>query len=167
MKKLPMRCGMVLAILVGVMVAMAAPASASMVQISGVGVFDTGCPAAPVGYDSLAPIVMSGSLTGCWYTKIESSKDNGAPSGVYLETGREIFIGSLNGGPGGQFGTTYRFEAKYNPDVLTGAEVKGRCQHPIAAGSGTGGFASASGRVDFKDDVATGQLLYRGHVQTP
>jgi len=151
-----------------VMTLMAGTASASMVQISGVGVVASGeeCQPAPAGYNDLT-IVMSGSLTGCWYTRIESRKSNGPPSGVYQETGREIFIGSLNGGPTGQFGTTYRFEAKYDPDIVTGVEVKGRCQHPIAAGSGSDGFASASGRVDFKDDVATGQLLYRGHIQLP
>jgi hypothetical protein len=30
-----------------------------------------------------------------------------------------------------------------------------------------GGFAGATGRVDFKDDVATGTFLYRGHVSVP
>ena len=44
---------------------------------------------------------MTGSLDGCWYTNVETAKDNGAPSGVYLETGREVFVGSLNGGPEG------------------------------------------------------------------
>ena len=74
---------------------------------------------------------MTGSLEGCWYTNVETiTKDNGAPSGVYIESGEEIFV-SLNGGPDGTFSTTYKFESKWDPDVSTGSEVHGRCQHPI------------------------------------
>ncbi len=109
---------------------------------------------------------MSGSLEGCWYTRVDTVKDNGAPSGVYLETGREVFVGSLDGGPDGVFTTTYRFESKWDPDVSTGSEVRGRCQHPIVAGSGTGGFAGASGRVDFKDIVLPG-LTSTGVTSAP
>ena len=108
---------------------------------------------------------MTGSLGGCWYTNIEMTKDNGAPSGVYIESGEEVFVGSLNGGPEGTFGTTYQFESKWDPDVSTGSEVHGRCQHPIVAGSGTGGFEGATGRADFKDEVTTGQFFYRGHIK--
>jgi len=106
-----------------------------------------------------------GSLNGCWYTNIEKTKDNGAPSGVYIESGEEVFVGSLNGGLEGTFATTYQFESKWDPDVSTGSEVHGRCQHPIAAGSGTGGFEGASGRADFKDEVTTGRFFYRGHIK--
>ena len=35
-------------------------------------------------------------------------------------------------GPEGTFTTTYKFEAKLNPD---GSEVRGRCQHPIVNSS--------------------------------
>jgi len=108
---------------------------------------------------------MTGSLVGCWYTKIDTATDHGAPSGVYHETGREVFVGSLNGGPVGTFATNYKFESKWDPDITTGAELKGRCQHPIATGSGTDGFAGATGRVDFKDEVSTGRFLYRGHIK--
>ena len=45
-----------------------------------------------------------------------------------------------------------------------GPEVKGRCQHPIVAGSGTGGFAGATGRFDFKDVISDGSIVYRGHI---
>ena len=58
--------------------------------------------------------------------KIDASTDNGAPSGVYVEQGREVFVGSLNGGPDGLFATTYKFESKWDPDVTTGHEVEGR-----------------------------------------
>ena len=150
----------------GLLVAFSAPASAATNQISGVAVFDTEgvCLPAPAGYGDFTQ-VMTGSLEGCWYTNIEATRDNGAPSGVYIESGEEVFVGSLNGGPEGTFGTTYQFESKWDPDVSTGSEVHGRCQHPIVAGSGTGGFEGATGRVDFKDEVTTGQFFYRGHIK--
>jgi hypothetical protein len=103
---------------------------------------------------------MTGSLDGCWYTHIETAKTT--QGGVYLEAGEELFAGRLDGGSAGTFTTTYRFEAKVNPD---GSEVRGRCQHPIATGSGTGGFAGATGRVDFKDIVGDPiTYVYRGHI---
>jgi hypothetical protein len=49
-----------------------------------------------------------------------------------------------------------------------GAEncLGGRCQHPIAAGSGTGGFEGATGRLDFKDIIGdTVTYVYRGHIE--
>jgi hypothetical protein len=150
-------------------IAVSTPAGASN-QISGVGVFDTSgstCSGPPSGYAdfvSYPPIVLSGSLEGCWYTKIETVKDNGPPSGIYLESGREVFVGSFNGGSIGTFTTTYKFESKWDPDVSTGSEIRGRCQHPLVTGSGTGGFAGATGRLDFKDVVADGSYIYRGHI---
>jgi hypothetical protein len=46
---------------------------------------------------------------------------------------------------------------------VTGAELHGRCQHPIISGSGD--FEGASGVITFKDDVTNGTSLYRGHVK--
>jgi len=77
-------------------------------------------------YDGLA---LSGSLQGCWYTKVESSKET--PSGVYLESGEEVFVGSVDGGAVGTFATTYKFESKWDPDVSSGVELRGRCQHQL------------------------------------
>ena len=154
----------------GLSVALSPPASAATSQISGGAFYDTTgteCGAPPSGYEdftSYPPLVMSGDLDGCWYTKVEAVKDNGAPSGVYLESGQELFVGSLNGGPVGRFTTTYKFESKWDPDVSTGSEVRGRCQHPIVRGSGAAGFAGATGRLDFKDVVADGSFVYRGHI---
>jgi hypothetical protein len=137
-------------------------------QISGVGFFDPGtCPAPPSRYEdfiSYPGIAMHGSLEGCWYTKVVTSRDNGTPSGVYQERGEEVFVGSFEGGSEGTFTTTYNFSSKWEPDVTNGSEVRGRCQHPIVAGSGTGGFEGATGRLDFKDDVVTGEYLWRGHI---
>ena len=164
------RLGILAVLVIGLSVVGSAGASAASSQISGVAVFDTSgntCPAPPAGFAdfvSYPPLVMSGSLDGCWYTKVEAFKDNGAPSGVYLESGQELFVGSLNGGPVGLFTTTYKFESKWDPDVSTGSEVRGRCQHPIVRGSGTDGFAGATGRLDFKDVVADGSFVYRGHI---
>jgi hypothetical protein len=152
----------------------AAPANAAN-QISGTANFagtDENFPACDPPPDGFAdftsydPIRMKGSLDGCWYTKILNFEQK--PSGVYLESGEEVFVGSLNGGPQGIFTTTYKFEAKLTLDASP-SEIRGRCQHKIVAGSGTGGFAGASGRVDFKDiiDRTTLDLIrydYRGHI---
>ena len=107
---------------------------------------------------------MTGSLEGCWYTDVNTVKET--PGGVYLESGEEVFVGSLNGGPVGTFATTYKFEGKYDPD--SGVQLHGRCQHPIVEGSGTGGFEGAKGRLDFKDIITPGALttyVYRGHIK--
>lgn len=158
------RLALLIIMLASSLLGVAAPAQAAGGQIGGPAYFDaTGevCPAAPVGFDDYPALVLEGDLEGCWYTNVESSKTT--PSGVYLEVGQELFIGTLHGGEPGSFTTTYRFEAKYAPD---GAELFGRCQHPLVAGSGTGGFAGATGRVDFKDiieDPVT--FVYRGHIR--
>ena len=141
--------------------------AAGTTQISGSGAYDiTGseCGTPPAGFADFTPLVLAGDLEGCLYTDIVTSTDQGTPSGIYIETGRELVVGSLNGGPVGTFETTYRFESRWDPEVSTGVEVKGRCQHPMVAGSGTGGFRGATGRLDFKDEVATGRFFYRGHI---
>ena len=134
-------------------------------QISGDAYYDAvQCPAPPPGYadfTSYPGLVMTGSLEGCLYTKVITSKET--PSGVYLETGEEVVIGSLDGGPVGTFATTYKFEGKYDPQ--TGVQLHGRCQHPIVKGSGTGGFEGAKGRLDFKDIIGDPvTYVYRGHI---
>jgi len=154
-------------LVVGLVVALSAPAAAATNQVSGVGVLDTAglCPTPPAGYEDFT-IVMTGSLEGCWYTNIVTTRDNGSPSGVYQERGEENFVGRLDG-VAGTFATTYHFNSKWDPDVSTGSEVHGRCEHPIVAGSGTGSFEGVTGRVDFKDDVETGEYVYRGHLKLP
>jgi hypothetical protein len=143
-------------------------ASAAMTQVSATGVVDTEevCPPPPPGFEDFIDltIVISGDLEGCWYTDILTFKDNGPPSGVYLETGRELFIGELDGEPI-QFTTTYRFESKWDPDITTGVEVHGRCQHPIVDGSEE--FGDVEGRLFFKDIVEDGTFDIRGHIRRP
>ena len=165
MPKNSQRLALAVALMTGGLLMLSAPANAATNQISGTALVDTAgpagqCPAEPIGYEDFPALVMTGSLDGCWYTNILTQKVT--PGGVYLETGEELFVGRLDGGREGRFTTTYRFEAKLNPD---GSEVRGRCQHPIATGSGTGGFAGATGRVDFKDIVGDPTTyVYRGHI---
>ena len=166
------RLALLMILLAGSLLGAAAPAQAANGQIAGTAYLQTTmsggpCPAAPPpaysNYDDYPPLVLAGDLTGCWYTLVESSDTT--PSGVTFERGRELFVGSLPGGEAGTFTTTYRFEGKFAPD---GSEVHGRCQHPIVSGSGTGGFAGASGRVDFKDIIGDPIIyVYRGHISLP
>ena len=119
------------------------------------------CDSAPVGFTSYPGLRLTGSLEGCLYTGVVDSKQT--PSGGWIETGHEMFVGSLNGGATGTFTTNYRFQGKYEADFTV--EIHGRCQHPIAAGSGTGGFKGATGRLDFKDIIGdTVTYVYRGHI---
>ncbi|WAS96467.1 hypothetical protein [Nannocystis punicea] len=142
------------------------PASAGVTQISATGVVDTGgvCLPPPPGFGDFIDltIVISGDLVGCWYTDILTAKNNGPPSGVYLETGRELFIGELDG-EAIQFTTTYKFESKWDPEFPDGAELHGRCQHPIADGSKE--FGDVEGRLFFKDIVEEGTFDIRGHIR--
>jgi hypothetical protein len=145
----------------------AGPTKAAGGQIDGPAYFDApsggvcGPPPKPYeAFTSYDPLVMQGDLEGCWYTLVEESRET--PSGVYVELGQEVFVGTLNGGKPGTFATTYRFQAKF----ADGAELFGRCQHPIVAGSGTGGFAGATGRLDFKDIIEDPiTYVYRGHIR--
>ena len=135
-------------------------------QISGVGFYATigECDFANEG--AAYAIKMTGSLQGCLYAFIDDYECS--PSGTYREEGREFFIGTYNGQPG-TFWTTYKFEAKYEGcsenGAPLGAEIFGRCQHPIVGGSGTGVFEGVTGRLDFKDDIEAGNFPYRSHLR--
>jgi hypothetical protein len=169
-----MRSVLVTAAVVLMMVGVVAPVSADSngaSQIDGGGLA-IGDPAAGSAFGCedrgvFTLLLTSGSRRGCWYTDVipeDSIQFN--PSGTYQERGEETFVGEywvdgVKVGEG-EFSTTYHFTAKFAPD---GAEIFGRCQHPIVEGSGTGVFEGAKGRVDFKDvDPANGILEYRGHV---
>lgn len=135
-------------------------------QISGLGSWDAtdGCNSAGQGADFA--LTMNGDLNGCLYVFVDEF--DCSPSGTYREVGREKFVGTYNGQPG-TFWTSYKFEAKYegcseNGSYL-GAEIFGRCQHPIVDGSGTGVFDGVSGQLNFKDDIEAGNYPYRGHLQ--
>jgi hypothetical protein len=168
------------ALLVGLAAPVVAAPEARNTQISGqgviaeVGVFPEQCPE-PEGYEDffwLTIELTEGNLQGCWYTLVEQysfSPNADASPVVYQERGREVFVGDFyddNGDlvGGGTFETTYKFTGKYE-DASLFVEIHGRCQHPLVSGSGTGVFEDATGRVDFKDDVTTGDLYYRGHIK--
>ncbi len=159
---------LVAATLLALILAAPAALAGGATQISGVGVFDDPDPLKAVckdveDLDANYALVMSGDLKGCLYTFVDPNPKI-SPSGTYIETGRELFVGSW-GDESGTFATTYRFEAKYEDVADPATEIFGRCQHPIVEGSGTGVFEGVSGILFFKDDVETGEFLYRGHLQ--
>jgi len=160
------RLGLLIGLVMALQLVNPMSADAANNRLSGDAYFDAvQCPAPPAGYEdftSYPGLVLTGSLEGCLYTKVITSKET--PSGVYLETGEEVFIGSLDGGPVGTFVTTYKFEGKFDP--ASGVQRHGRCQHPIVEGSGTGGFEGATGRLDFKDIIGDSVTTYdyRGHI---
>ena len=112
---------------------------------------------------------LSGDLTGCNYVTVQSSECS--PSGTYRERGTEYYIiVDDNGTQIGTFETTYLFTAKFEGcdrenGIPLGAEILGRCQHPIVAGSGTGVFEGVTGRLDYKDHVEINEYPYRGHLK--
>ena len=139
-------------------------ASGGMTQLSGIGFFDLTDACNNAGQGSAYSILMTGDLQGCLYTFIDEFECS--PSGTYREVGREYFVGTYNGEVG-TFRTTYKFEGKYEGcenGSYVGAEIKGRCHHPLVNGTGTGVFEGATGRLDFKDDIAAGNFPFRGHL---
>jgi hypothetical protein len=158
-------------VMLALMLATASPALAGgATQISGVAFFDDPDPEVAACKDTerlgaTYALIMTEETTegldGCLYTFVDEDVRK-SPSGTYLETGRELFVASDGSST---FETTYRFEAKYEDvDNLIG-EIFGRCQHPIVEGSGTGIYEGVSGILLFKDDVETGEFLYRGHLR--
>lgn len=149
-----------------VSVVLLSPASAfagGATQISGIGFF-----AAPgectdaAGASADFALLLTGDLEGCLYVFVESA--GCTPSGVYRETGTEMFVGGYDGDTG-TFRTTYNFSAKYEDCTNLIGEIHGRCQHPLVDRSGTGVFEGTTGRLDFKDDIAAVNFPYRGHLR--
>ena len=119
MKQKTARSAATFVMAVGLIMALSAPAAAATNHILGVGYLDTAgdCGDPPAGYAGYGDftLVMTGDLEGCWYTDIVTAIDHGSPSGIYQERGKEIFVGSLDGGPVGTFTTTYKFNSKWDP----------------------------------------------------
>ena len=61
--------------------------------------------------------------------------------------------------------TNLRRSMRYCDGGPLGAEIFGRCQHPIVAGSGTGVFNGVTGQMNFKDDIEAGNFPYRGQLR--
>ena len=139
--------------------------STGATPISGIGYYATAAECVDAaGEGAVYAIRMTGDLEGCLYAFIDDFECS--PSGTYREEGREYFVGTYNGQPG-TFRTTYKFEAKYDDcdGGPLGAEIFGRCQHPIVAGSGTGVFDGVTGQINFKDDIEAGNFPYRAHLR--
>jgi hypothetical protein len=131
-------------------------------QISGLGAYAApGQCTDPEGAGADYVVFMTGSFSGCNYAFIESSRCT--PGGAYFETGTETFVGTYNG-EFGTFETNYVFTATFQDCPNFVGEIAGRCEHPIADGSGTGVFEGVRGRFDMKDDVEAGNFPYRGHI---
>jgi hypothetical protein len=148
----------------------AAPAGAATNQVTGLqspGAFGP-CT------DPAASLTMTGGLVGCWYEDtFDLKKGNESASGKYqlIYSGTEHFTGCLDtdddgqcsGDPTGTLYFTFTFTTQV--DALTLAEIRGRCHHPIVAG--TGDFAGATGVLNFKDDVSNPAFVtspYMGHI---
>jgi hypothetical protein len=164
------RFGLATALALTTAAAPSIPVAAATIPVSGTMVFDADstCPRPPQGYDDFIDytVEVSGDLEGCWYTKIDRARDLGPPSGLHFEVGREVFVGQVRGGPVGTFSTTYRWASQWDPDVATGTEVWGHCQHMIVSGSGTDGLQDVTGhvlRTDIAPDASIG--TYRGFVR--
>ena len=144
----------------------AANISAGATQISGVGFYATAGECDYENEGAAYAIRMTGDLQGCLYAFIDEYECS--PSGTYREEGREFFVGTYKGQTG-TFWTTYKFEARYEGcsenGAPLGAEIFGRCQHPIVTGSGTGVFNGVSGQINFKDDIEAGNFPYRGQLR--
>ena len=131
-------------------------------QISGIGYYDlSGQCDHPQGDGSTYNLILTGSLEGCHYVFVETSRCVG--DGAYSEAGTEIFVGKYNG-QDGTFKTKYLFTGKYT-DCSLSQEVEGRCQHPFINDTGTGVFQGIrEARLDMRDDVDAGNFPYRGHL---
>ena len=148
----------------------AAPASASQNQVSGI---QAPGGTAPACGDTSASFTMTGGLVGCWYEDSGTqTKGQVTASGLYLYhfSGQEHFTGCLDvdgdgrcssDDPSGTLYFTFTFTGQFEATPPY-PEIRGRCHHPIV--SGTGDFAGATGVINFKDDVSNGTSPYMGHV---
>ena len=164
----PLRRVLTLAVAVFAIVALASPASAGgngTYQLDGIGYpSDFGECNDPEGAGADFPILLTGNINGCLYQFWGPGEFR--PSNTYIERGTELFVGCTDDGRCGSFETTYVFTAKYEDDNFNGQKF-GRCQHPVAAGTGTGDFTGVTGRLDFKDDLVAGNFPLRGHLSVP
>jgi hypothetical protein len=101
-------------------------------------------------------LALTGALEGCWSGFIQSYKCKELEDyDLWLEKGREVFVGEFRGKQG-RFRTTYTFEGAYAKGVCQSLdftlEVGGGCRHKVIDGSGV--FADAEGLIKFIDVIA-------------
>ena len=99
---------------------------------------------------------MTGDLEGCWSSFVQDYKCKELEHfDLYLEDGREIFIGEYHGKPG-RSRTTYTLAGAYAKGVCQSGDftlqVGGGCRHMIQGGRRV--FADAEGLIKFIDVIA-------------
>ena len=99
---------------------------------------------------------LTGDLEGCLSSFIQGHKcQELGDYDLYLEEGREVFVGKFHGKQG-RFRTTYTFDGAYAKGFCQSfdptLEVGGGCTHPIKGASGV--FADAEGLIKFIDVIA-------------
>jgi hypothetical protein len=102
-------------------------------------------------------LAMTGDLEGCWSVFVEGFKCKELDGfDLYLEHGREVFVGTLRGRQG-RFATDYTLDAVMAKGFCQSfdftLEVAGGCNHKIHGRSGV--FEGADGLIKFLD-VITG-----------
>lgn len=102
-------------------------------------------------------LAMTGDLEGCWSVFVEGFKCKELEDfDLYLENGREVFVGTLRGKQG-RFATSYTLEAAMAKGFCQSfdftLEVAGGCSHKVYGRSGV--FEGARGLITFLD-VITG-----------
>lgn len=101
-------------------------------------------------------LALTGDLVGCWSGFVQSGRCTElADYDLYVEKGREVFVGKYHGDRG-RFRTKYTFEGAYAKGFCTSfdpaLEVGGGCTHKITGVSGV--FADADGLIKFIDVIA-------------
>jgi len=102
-------------------------------------------------------LAMTGDLEGCWSVFVQGFKCKELDGyDLYLENGREVFVGTLRG-KRGRFATDYTLDAVMAKGFCQSfdfsLEVAGGCDHKVIGRSGV--FEGAAGRIKFLD-VITG-----------
>jgi hypothetical protein len=101
-------------------------------------------------------LLMTGDLEGCLSVFVEGFECKElADYDLYLERGREVFLGNLHGKQG-RFRTTYTFDAAMAKGFCQSfdltLEVAGGCSHKVQGRSGV--FRRAEGLIKFFDVIA-------------
>jgi len=169
--------------LVGIALAMALAASVALFgaapagaasdrgtrQLEGIANFDADgfCDPVADGIDAevFFPLVFDGEgMVGCWYlipddVKLVNTTDTG---GLLIESGIDIFVGTLDGVPG-RFTTTYIFRGKYGDFSDPFSEIFGFCQHKLVEGEGA--FEGMQGIVHIRDDVTNFNFPWKAQLK--
>ena len=101
-------------------------------------------------------LALTGDLEGCWSVFVEGFKCRELDGfDLYLENGREVFVGALRG-ERGRFATDYTLEAVMAKGFCQSfdfsLEVAGGCDHRIHGKRGV--FEGARGLIKFLDVIA-------------